>query len=131
MSRASSGVVDVRSKHSVSETLDRLASLATGRGLMIFARIDFSGDAQRAGLSMPPMQTLLFGHPQAGTPLLVASPRAGLDLPLKALAWQDAGGTVWLSYNAPEYLETRHGVPHDLVGNVAGIATLVEKACEP
>lgn len=131
MARASSGVVDVRSKHSVSETLDRLVSLATARGLMIFARIDFGGDAQRAGLSMAPMQTLLFGHPKAGTPLLVASPRVGLDLPLKVLAWQDAEGTVWLSYSAPEYLEGRHGVPHDLMGNIAGIATLVEKACEP
>lgn len=89
-----SGVVDLRSARSVPETIDRLESLAKVRGMTIFARIDFSGDASAAGLSIRPMQMLLFGNPRAGTALLEASPRAGLDLPLKALAWQDANGAT-------------------------------------
>jgi len=94
MAQTNRGVVDVLSKRSVPHTVDRLESLALARGLTVFARIDFSGDAQRAGLSMPPMQMLIFGNPKAGTPLLVAAPRVGLDLPLKALAWEDANGSV-------------------------------------
>jgi uncharacterized protein (DUF302 family) len=124
------GVIDVLSHQSVPQTIDRLESLATTRGLSVFARIDFSGDAQRAGLTMRPMQMLLFGNPKAGTPLLVAAPRIGLDLPLKALAWEDANGVVWLSYNAPEYLEARHGLPHELLANIAGLRALIEKAAE-
>jgi uncharacterized protein (DUF302 family) len=79
---------------------------------------------------MPPMQMLLFGNPKGGTPLLVAAPRAGLDLPLKALAWEESDGTVWVSMNAPEYLEARHGLSHELVANIAGARALVEKAAE-
>jgi uncharacterized protein (DUF302 family) len=131
ISQPSSGIVDIRSHHSVSETLDRLESLAKAHGLIVFARIDFSGDAQRAGLSLRPMETLLFGNPRAGTPLLAASPHAGLDLPLRALAWKDADGAVWLSSNTPEYLETRHGLPPGLVANVAGARALLEKAATP
>jgi uncharacterized protein (DUF302 family) len=78
-----------------------------------------------------PMQMLLFGAPKAGTPLLVASPRSGLDLPLKALAWEDADAAVWVSFNAPEYLESRHAFPHELVANIAGIRALVEQAAAP
>jgi uncharacterized protein (DUF302 family) len=91
----------------------------------------FRLDAERAGLSMRPMQMLIFGNPKAGTPLLVASPRIGLDLPLKALAWTDEQGNVWLSCNSPEYLAARHELPHDLSQNVAGVVQLIEKATEP
>jgi uncharacterized protein (DUF302 family) len=126
----SSGVVDVRSHHSVPDTLDRLGSLLKERGLTVFARIDFSGDAQRAGLAMRPMQMLLFGNPKAGTPILVASPRTGLDLPLRALAWEDADGTVWVSSNAPEYLAARHGLSPELVTKVAGAGALITSAAE-
>jgi uncharacterized protein (DUF302 family) len=122
------GVLDVRSYYSVTKTLDRLESLAKNHGLMVFARIDFSGDAQRAGLHMRPMQMLLFGNPKAGTPLLVASPRTGLDLPLKALAWQDQEGHVWVSTNAPDYLAARHGLSDELVGKIAGAGALVAAA---
>src|SRR5271169_7225341 len=86
VSQPNPGIIDVRSHRSVPQTIDRLESLATARGLIIFARIDFSGDAERAGLSMRPMQMLIFGNPKAGTPILIAAPRAGLDLPLRALA---------------------------------------------
>jgi uncharacterized protein (DUF302 family) len=125
---SSSGVFDVRSGHSVTETVDRLERLAKAAGLLVFARIDFSADAAKAGLTLRPMQQIVFGNPKAGTPLLVAAPRAGLDLPLKALVWEDETGAVWASMNAPEYLETRHGLPHDLLANIAGARALVEKA---
>jgi len=130
MSQPVRGVIDFPSKWSVAQTMDRLQSLAEARGLRVFARIDYGADAQRAGLSMPPMQMLIFGNPKAGTPLLVAAPRVGLDLPLKALAWADASGSVWLSCNEPEYLRARHGFPPELVANIAGIRALMEKAAE-
>jgi uncharacterized protein (DUF302 family) len=123
-----SGVVDVRSHHSVAQTIDRLESLVRSKGLTVFARIEFSADAERAGLTLRPMAMLLFGNPRAGTPLLAAAPRVGLDLPLKALAWEGEDGVVSVSLNAPEYLEARHGIPHDLVANVAGARALIEAA---
>ena len=123
-----SGVVDVASNHSVVETIDRLDSLVRSSGLLVFARIDFSGDAGRAGLTLGPMQMLIFGNPRAGTPLLVASPRTGLDLPLKALAWQDAAGEVWVSFNDPDYVAGRHGLREDLARNIAAAGALIAKA---
>ncbi len=131
MSQPNPGIVDVRSPRSVPETIDRLESLATARGLTIFARIDFSGDAERVGLSMPPMQMLIFGNPKAGTPLLVTAPRIGLDLPLKALAWVDESNGVWLSCNSPDYIVARHQLPRDLVANISGVVRLIEAAVEP
>jgi uncharacterized protein (DUF302 family) len=126
----SPGIVDIRSRHSVPETLDRLATVLRERGLTVFARIDFSGDAERAGLAMRPMQMLLFGNPKAGTPILIAAPRAGLDLPLRALAWEDADGAVWVSSNAPEYLAARHSLMPDLVARVGGAGALIKSAAE-
>ena len=131
MSQINSGIIDVRSPRSVPQTIDRLEAFAKARGLTVFARIDFGGDAERAGLVMRPMQMLIFGNPKAGTPLLVAAPRIGLDLPLKALAWADETNAVWLSCNDPYYLEARHGLPPALIGNVAGIVDLMTKATAP
>jgi uncharacterized protein (DUF302 family) len=125
---SSPGVTDLRSHHSVPETINRLESLAKAHGLTIFARIDFSGDAQHVGLHLRPTQMLLFGNPRGGTPLLAAAPRVGLDLPIKALAWEDVDGSVWLSSNTPEYVVHRHGVPDDLAGNLAPVHTLLETA---
>jgi uncharacterized protein (DUF302 family) len=130
MSERNPGIIDIPSPRSVPRTIDRLESLATARGMTVFARIDFSGDAERAGLTMRPMQMLIFGNPKAGTPLLVTAPRAGLDLPLKALAWQDDRGAVWLSCNDPQYLEARHGIPHALIANISGVIGLIKKAAE-
>ena len=127
---AENGIVNVASSHSVPESIDRLESLAKSKQLTIFVRIDFSGDAAKAGLSMPPTQMLIFGSPKAGTPLMLAVPSVALDLPLKALAWQDGNGQVWLSYNAPEYLKDRHGMPDALLPNIAGIKALVEQAAK-
>src|SRR5690349_13063922 len=87
----------------VSETLQRLESLVTARGLTILARIDHSGGGAKVGLKMAPTELLIFGNPKASTTVMIASPTTALDLPLKALVWQDADGKVWLSYNSPEY----------------------------
>ena len=124
------GLAHVASRYSVPETLGRLETVAKSRGLTVFARIDFSGDAQKVGLVMRPAQLLIFGNPKAGTPLMIVSPSIAIDLPLKALAWEDGDGKVWLSYNKPEYLMERHGLPADLVKNISGIGGLVEKAVE-
>lgn len=125
-----SGIVDVPSRYSVPETLARLQSILKEKGVKIFALVDHSGEAEKAGLVMRPTQLLIFGSPKGGTPLMVAAPRLAIDLPLKALAWQDEQGQVWLSYNSPEYLRERHGFPAELLKNIAGIAALVEKAVE-
>ena len=127
---ADNGLANIPSKYSVPETLDRLESIVKKHGLTVFARIDFSGDAEKAGLKMRQSQLLIFGNPKAGTPLMVASPAIAIDLPLKALAWEDPNGKVWLSYNKPEYLKERHGLPDELVKNISGIKVLVEKAVE-
>jgi uncharacterized protein (DUF302 family) len=124
------GIVDLPSRYSVPETLARLQSILKEKGVTIFALVDHSGEAAKAGLEMRPTQLLIFGSPKAGTPLMVAAPSAAIDLPLKALAWEDAQGKVWLSYNAPEYLQNRHGIPAELLKNIAGPAALLQKAVE-
>lgn len=124
------GIVDIASRYSVPETLARLQSILKEKSIKIFALIDQSGEAEKAGLTMRPAQVLIFGNPKGGTPLMVAAPRTAIDLPLKALAWQDEEGKVWLSYNSPEYLQERHGFPAELVKNIAGISTLIQKAVE-
>ena len=124
------GIIDIPSPYSVPETLSRVEVLLMQKGLAIFARVDHSGEAAKVGLKMRPTQLLIFGSPKAGTPLMVAAPSLAIDLPLKALAWEDRQGKVWLSYNAPEYLQQRHGIPADLMKNIAGAGALLEKAVE-
>ena len=122
------GIVQIASQHSVADTLDRLERLVRERGLIVFARIDFSGDAGRAGLTMRPEQMLIFGNPKAGTALMQAVPTSGIDLPLKALVWEDASGKTWLAYNAPEYVVRRHGLAPALASNLAAAVPLLEAA---
>lgn len=124
------GLVRLRSRHAVPDTLDRLAGLLEGRGILIFARIDFSGDAARAGLSMRPEQMLIFGNPKAGTALMQAVPLAGIDLPLKVLAYEDADGQTWLAYNAPEYVLHRHRLGPELAAPLAAAIPLIEAAAQ-
>ena len=124
------GLLHVASPHSVPETLNKLESVLQSHGLTVFARVNHSGEAQKVGLTMRPTQLLIFGSPKAGTPLMVARPSIAIDLPLKALAWQDADGKVWLSYNSPQYLKERHGLPEDLWKNIAGIGPLIHQAVE-
>jgi uncharacterized protein (DUF302 family) len=122
------GLRIVPTRHSVADALSRLETLARARGLTIFARIDFSGDAARAGLSMRPSGLLILGSPAAGTPLMVASPTLAIDLPLKVLAWQGADGGVSLAYNDAAYLQARHHFPPELEKNIAALGALVAKA---
>ena len=129
-SAADKGLVNIASKYSVPEALDRLESIVKKLGMTIFARIDFSGDAEKVGLKMHPAQLLIFGNPKAGTPLMIASPTVAIDFPLKALVWEDANGKVWLTYNEPEYLKERHGLPEQLMKNISGIGDLVKNAVE-
>jgi uncharacterized protein (DUF302 family) len=124
------GLVHVASSRSVPETLKKLQSMIEARGLKLFALVDHSGEAEQAGLKMRPTQLLIFGSPKGGTPVMVAAPTLAIDLPLKALVWEDADGKVWVSYNSPDYLQQRHGISADLVKNIAGVGTLVEKAVE-
>jgi uncharacterized protein (DUF302 family) len=125
-----SGMIDMPSRYSVPDTLARLEAILKEKGITVFDLIDHSGEAEKAGLAMRPTQLLIFGSPKGGTPLMVAAPRLAIDLPLKALAWQDGQGKVWLSYNSPEYLRERHGFPAELLKNIAGIAALVQEAVE-
>jgi uncharacterized protein (DUF302 family) len=122
------GMVHLSSPYSVAETLKRVKSLLQERGLTIFCRVDHSGEAQKVGLKMHPTQVILFGSPKGGTPVMVAASTIAIDLPLKALIWEDAEGKVWVSYNSPEYLQKRHNVPDDLVKNISAAGPLLEQA---
>jgi uncharacterized protein (DUF302 family) len=127
---AESGVVRITSPHSVPETVTRLEGLLKERGVLIFARIDFSGDAARAGLTMRPEQMLIFGNPKAGTPLMQSEPIAGLDLPVKALVFEDAAGRTWVAWNDPQYIVRRHALPPALAANLAAVTPLIERAVQ-
>jgi uncharacterized protein (DUF302 family) len=124
------GMIHLSSAYSVPATLERLESALQARGLTVFARVDHSGEAEKVHLKMHPTQLIIFGSPKAGTPLMVASPTLAIDLPLKALAWEDAEGEVWLSFNSPEFLKQRHNIPDDLVKSISGIGALFQKAVE-
>jgi len=125
------GIVVLASHHPVARTMDRLEALLKEKGVVVFARIDFSGDAARAGLQMRPEQLLIFGNPKGGTPLMQAAPTVGLDLPLKALVWEDAEGKTWLAYNDPKYIVQRHAVTSSLSANLAAVIPLLERAVAP
>ena len=124
------GLLQVVSRYPVDETVRRIESLLGQKGLQVFAVIDHSGEAQKVGLKMRPTKVVIFGSPKGGTPLMVAAPTLAIDLPLKALVAEDESGKVWVSYNTPEYLRQRHGVPEDLINNIAGVGALVAKAVE-
>jgi uncharacterized protein (DUF302 family) len=124
------GVARIASAHPVAETVERLEALLREHGVLIFARIDFSGDAARAGLRMRPEQLLIFGNPKAGTPLMQAEPVAGLDLPVKALVFEDAAGKAWIAWNDPRYIVQRHALPATLAANLAAVVPLIERAAQ-
>ena len=124
------GIVEKPSNHSVEETVDKIKSILQSKGITLFALIDHSGEAEKIGMKMPPTKLLIFGSPKAGTPLMLAAPSIAIDLPLKLLVWEDQQGKVWISYNSPEYLTERHGLPQNLLPNIALIETLAAKAAE-
>jgi len=124
------GIVTLASNHSVDQTVDKLTGILQSKGVTVFALVDHSGEAEKVGMKMRPTKLLIFGSPKAGTPLMLAAPSIAIDLPLKVLVWEDAQGKVWLSYNSPEYLQQRHGVPLNLMQNIAVVGTLAAKAGE-
>jgi uncharacterized protein (DUF302 family) len=122
------GFVSLPSLHSVEEIVEKLKGILTAKGVTLFALVDHSGEAAKAGLNMPPAKLLIFGSPKAGTPVMLAAPSIAIDLPLKILVWEDAGGKVWLSYNSPQYLKERHQVPDELLKVLAAVETLAASA---
>jgi uncharacterized protein (DUF302 family) len=124
------GLVQVASRYSLDETLERLMVAFKEKGLQVFTVVDHSGEAEKVGLMMRPTKVVIFGSPKGGTPLMVASPSLAIDLPLKALVAQDADGKVSVTYNSPEYLQQRHGVPAELIKNLAGAGALMARAVE-
>lgn len=130
MPENNNGLIHTQSPRSVEETLAHLRAILESKGLTIFAIIDHSGEAAKVGLKMHPTKLLIFGSPRAGTPVMLAAPTTAMDLPLKALVWEDAEGKVWITQNSVEYLRQRHGFPADLDKNLAGAAALIQKAVE-
>lgn len=124
------GIVEIAGHRSVDETVEKLKNLLEAKGVTLFAFVDHSGEAIKAGFEMRPTKLLIFGSPRGGTPLMLASPSAALDLPLKILVREDENGVTRISYNTAEYLIERHDLPTHLLGNIAVIATLAEKATE-
>jgi uncharacterized protein (DUF302 family) len=122
------GVISKPSSWPVPETLDRLEAVLQAKAIAIFARIDHSGEANKVGLRLRPTEVLIFGNPKAGTSVMQASPISAIDLPLKALAWRDDGGRVWLSYTDPSYFAQRFNLTEAEVAPLAGIGALVEQA---
>lgn len=124
------GLVQVASRYSVGETVRRLEAAFVEKGMQVFAVIDHSGEAEKVGLKMRPTKVVIFGSPKGGTPLMVAAPSLAIDLPLKALVAEDAEGKASVTYNSPEYLKERHGVPEELIKNLAGAGLVIGKAVE-
>jgi uncharacterized protein (DUF302 family) len=125
------GLHVLASTRTVAEILGTLESLARDKGMTVFARIDFSGDAARSGLTQRPTGLLILGNPKGGTPLMLATPTVAIDLPLKVLAWEDAEGRRWVAYNEPQYLQKRHHFPPELMKNIAALAALAAAAAGP
>jgi uncharacterized protein (DUF302 family) len=122
------GMVHLDSLYSVAETVERVLRAIAAKGLTLFARIDHAAGAAAVGLSMPPSELLIFGNAKAGTPLMLAAPTAAIDLPLKALVWQDLEGRVRLSFNTAEYMQSRHRFPESLLPNIASLPIILQEA---
>ena len=125
---AAEGVISKPSPYSVDETVRRLDETVRGKGLTVFARIDHRAGAREVGLEMQDEQVLVFGSPRAGTPLMVARPLVGLDLPLRVLVWRGPDGQVWASYQDSAFIARRYGLPEGSEKNIAAVPALVEAA---
>lgn len=124
------GIVTLPSRRSVEQTVEAIQEDLRSKNIRLFTLIDHSGEAEKAGLKMPPTKLLIFGNPRAGTPLMLASPSVAIDLPLKILVWEDAAGKAWISYNSPAYLRSRHALPPDLMQNLAALELVAARAAE-
>jgi uncharacterized protein (DUF302 family) len=127
-SSTENGLIHLPSAHTVDDIVAKLTTILSAKGVTLFALVDHSGEAEKAGLKMPPTKLLIFGSPRAGTPLMLAAPSIAIDLPLKILVWQDSNGKVSVSYNDPKYLQNRHNLPPDLVKNIAVVEALATAA---
>jgi uncharacterized protein (DUF302 family) len=125
------GMLHTPSPHTFTESLHRLEAAIAQRSIPILAKIDHAEAAAKIGLSLNPATVVIFGNAKAGTPIMQAAPTAALDLPLKALVWQDAQGQVWISINTPEFLQSRHAIPDKMIPNIAGIITIVAETVNP
>ena len=125
---AERGIKSLPSMHTVDQTVERLTAILQTKGITLFAVVDHSGEASKAGMKMPPTKVLIFGNPAAGTPLMLAAPTTALDLPLKILVAEDAEGHVRIFWNDPVYLRERHGFPAELVANIAAVEILAANA---
>ena len=124
MASTDNGIVNKPSSHSVNEAVAKLKGILQAKGVTLFAMVDHSGEAEKVGMKMKPTKLLIFGNPKAGTPLMLAAPSCAIDLPLKILIWEDGGGKVWISYTSPQYLQKRHGLPQELLQNIAVVENL-------
>jgi uncharacterized protein (DUF302 family)/uncharacterized membrane protein YidH (DUF202 family) len=127
---ADKGIINKASNHSVDEAVEKLKGILQAKGVTLFALVDHSGEAEKAGMKMRPTKLLIFGNPKGGTPIMQAAPSAAMDLPLKILVWEDAQGKVWVSYNSPAYLQQRHGIPQNLLPNIGVVDALAAKVAE-
>ncbi len=123
-------IFSIPSSHTVDDTVERITSLLNVKGIRLFAVIDHSGEALKAGFSMPNTKLLIFGNPKAGTPLMIAAPSSAIDLPIKALIAEDESGQTTISWNSPAYLQRRHGFPKEFMSNIAAVEALFAKAAE-
>jgi uncharacterized protein (DUF302 family) len=124
------GVVSIPGNRGVDATVETLKAMLAAKNVKLFALVDHSGEAEKAGLRMPNTKLLIFGNPVGGTPVMLAAPTLALDLPLKILVWEDQEGRVWITWNSVEYLRERHGFPEELAANLAVIDTLARKSAE-
>ena len=129
-SNTDTGIVNIPSNHPVDRTVEKVKEILQDKGVKLFASVDHSGEAERAGIEMRPTKLLIFGNPKAGTPLMIAAPSIAIDLPLKILVWEDHNGKVWISYNSAGYLQARHGLPQELVQNIAVVEAVAGKAAD-
>ena len=127
---ADNGIINKATNHSVDETVEKLKGILQAKGVTLFALVDHSGEAEKVGMKMRPTKLLIFGNPKGGTPIMLAAPSAAIDLPLKILVWEDSQGKVWGSYNSPAYLQQRHGIPQDLLPNIAVVEALASRVAE-
>ena len=133
LASAADGLIAVKSPHSAADTMNRFEELATQRGLTVFARIDHAAGAAKVGKTLRPTEVLIFGNPKGGTPFMECAQSVGIDLPMKALVWEDASAQVWLGYNDPAFMAQRHGVAQcPVVENLRKVLSgLAETAVAP
>jgi len=124
------GIVEIASPHSVEDTVAKLKATLDAKGVILFALVDHSGEAEKAGMKMPATKLLIFGSPKAGTPVMLAAPSSAIDLPLKVLVREDSDGKVWMSYNSPAYLAERHGVSAQMAAALNAVEGLIAAALQ-